>query len=348
MDYPPDWMLLRPNLTLPLSNVDPAHYPDLARYYLLYAQHFHQAAGFPLRYISLFNEPHDSYTYITVPEIADLLVNHVGPLFRLASKQDPSLPGLTYATQADRNTTFYRTPQVLAIPGVVDYTSVLMYHGYDCAPWVCSGNNNTCPQLDWSTSLIANLTARYAHLNVSWWMSEVCYAQEYGNWNGPPACPALPFAAFQDALQWFRMMVADFRAGASAWIYWNMVLNPQGGPHMTSPEHNDPAVDIQQPLIIVDPATDSFSLTGAYYAMAHFGRYVERGAVMVESSGGEPNLPHVAFFHRQNRTLVVQLANDFASARSVVLYISGRDAGCVHFLAPPVSIVTVILDDFSF
>lgn len=41
----------------------------------------------------------------------------------------------------------------------------------------------------------------------------------------------------------------------------------------------DPEVDIQQPLVIVDSETLSVSYTGAYYALAHFGRFVKRGYV---------------------------------------------------------------------
>jgi hypothetical protein len=105
-------------------------------------------------------------------------------------------------------------------------------------------------------------------------MTEVCYAQEYGNWNGPPSCPNLPFGAFDDALQWAIMITADLENWASAWIYWNMILDENGGPHLTSPEHNDPVYDRQQPLVIVSNRT-TVTYTGAYYALAHFGRFVQ-------------------------------------------------------------------------
>jgi hypothetical protein len=41
---------------------------------------------------------------------------------------------------------------------------------------------------------------------------------EYGNWNGPPSCPNLPFGAFADALQWAIMIIADLENWASAWV----------------------------------------------------------------------------------------------------------------------------------
>ena len=35
------------------------------------------------------------------------------------------------------------------------------------------------------------------------------------------------------------VLVADLNAGASAWIHWNLILNEKGGPHLTSPKHNN-------------------------------------------------------------------------------------------------------------
>jgi hypothetical protein len=53
-----------------------------------------------------------------------------------------------------------------------------------------------------------------------------------------------------------------------------MILDEAGGPHLTSPEHNDPKFDQQQPLVIVSNRT-TVTYTGAYYALAHFGRFVQ-------------------------------------------------------------------------
>lgn len=87
MDYAPVWMLKG---ELPNATVDPQHFGDLAQYYLDYAEQFRMHAGFPLYYLSLFNEPKDSYTFISTEEIARLLVEHVGPLFR-AQKEAPKV-----------------------------------------------------------------------------------------------------------------------------------------------------------------------------------------------------------------------------------------------------------------
>ncbi len=187
MDYPPSWML---SGQYPNATVNPKFYPDLAKYFLDYTMEFRKRTGFSIKYLSLFNEPSDSYTFISTEEIANLLVNHVGPLFRASN----SLTGLTYASQADRVTTHERTPKALKIPGVLNYTDVLFYHGYDCNPWICTGFNSTCPELAEAELLIEELHRAYPDTPL--WMSEVCYAEEYGSYQ--PPCPNLPFSAFEE------------------------------------------------------------------------------------------------------------------------------------------------------
>jgi len=76
IDYPPRWML---EGDLPGATVNPLFYGPLAQYYLDFVQHFEDASGVPIHYLSLFNEPIDSYTNITTAAIGDLLVNHVFP-----------------------------------------------------------------------------------------------------------------------------------------------------------------------------------------------------------------------------------------------------------------------------
>lgn len=322
LDYHPDWMLFAGKL--PQATLNPKYYPEAAQYYLDYATEFARHAGFPLEYISFFNEPHDSYTWITLPENAEFLVNYVGPLFR----RHQGAPKFTYATQSSRNTTYNRTPKILQMRDVLNYTDVLFYHGYDCNPWICHGGHNaTCPQLGETAKLIQEMHAAYPSLKL--WMTEVCYAQEYGNWSPPPACPGLPFGAFEDSLQWGKMIIADMNSFSSAWIYWNMILDTKGGPHLTSERHNDPKIDIQQPLVIVDAG--AFVLTGAYYALAHFGRYVTRGTVRIGIivEHVSVNIYVVAFFDDQTGTVILNCVNDSPHSNDII--ISDSSFNNTHF-----------------
>ena len=74
-------------------------------------------------------------------------------------------------------------------------------------------------------------------------MTEICYAYNGDDpncenpatmWNctdwprNHSLAPALPRLAFEDGRVWGARVAADTRAGASGWIYWNLILNMQG------------------------------------------------------------------------------------------------------------------------
>lgn len=197
---------------------------------------------------------------------------------------------------------------------------------YDCGDsyggWTCKGLNTTCPHIAETMAAMKKFVRTYVpHLKL--WMTELCYALEFGDYPGPPSCPTLPRYDFQDGMQWGYMLFGDFgEVGASGWIYWNMILDKKGGPWLVSKEHNDPDPNIQQPLIVVDPSTGEYFFTGAYYAMTHFGRYVEPGAhrIFLEAVEGQTipsNMKAVAF--EEGRKVVVVIMNDLQEEREVFL-----------------------------
>ncbi len=85
--------------------------------------------------------------------------------------------------------------------------------------WACAGLNATCEKLDESAALLADfLRQRPALADKPLWLTELCYATEYGDYNVSKGCAAIPRLDFQDAMQWGRMMYADFNiVGATGW-----------------------------------------------------------------------------------------------------------------------------------
>merc|ERR1711998_722349 len=55
-----------------------------------------------------------------------------------------------------------------------------------------------------------------------------------------------------------------------------------GGPWLVSEEHNDPDPNPQQPVLVVDPSSGKYYRTGVYYAMTHFGRFIQPGAFRID------------------------------------------------------------------
>ena len=319
MDYPPDWMLIDVEKH---QDVDPKYYDALAHYYLRFLDEY-QRHGVFIDYLSLFNEPaipEGGYTKITYSEIRDLLKNHVGPLFKKAGvKNQIMLSEAPFRRVAASN-----YPTVLNDPEARQYVAALPYHGYDF--W------NQQKSFD----KIAELHHAYPDLPL--WMTEVCYVRGAG---APPNTP-VPQYDFADGAFWGEMIASDIRAGASAWIYWNMILDQHGGPWMVSPIHGDPDPNPQHPVVIINRETKKVYYTGLYYYLAHFSKFVRPGAVRAQMTGDFPALEGLAFLSPEPKGgwhWVVQLMNRRPNAAQVRVEWQGRS---LALTLPAVSITTCI------
>ena len=215
--------------------------------------------------------------------------------------------------------------------------------------WKCAGLNATCEKLDESAALLAAfIQQRPALAAKPLWLTELCYATEFGDYNVSKGCAPIPRLDFQDAMQWGRMMYADFNiVGASGWLYWNMILDMNGGPWVVSPEHDDPDQNVQQALIHVDTALGTWQPTGAYYAMAHFGKFLPAGdAVRIgaaRSSGAPANLLSIAWLQPLpgGGRMVVIVMNDAFEVREVALEFRGQRA---TLRVSPISFTTLVFE----
>jgi glucosylceramidase len=179
--------------------------------------------------------------------------------------------------------------------------AVVPYHGYQFK----------------SYKKIADLHQRYPDLPL--WMTEVCYAYEAGT----PRKMPLPRYDFEDGDFWGNQIMSDLEAHASAWIYWNMILDERGGPWLVSPIHGNPDNNIQHPVVIIDRRSKKVTYTGLYYYLAHFSKFVRPGAVRVETSGSQKGIRCMAF-KAQDGGLVAQWINSRNTEAEVQLDWKGR------------------------
>lgn len=307
MDYPPDWMLFDVNKN---QDVNPKYFDALALYYLRYVQEYERHGVF-VDYLSLFNEPR-VYTKIPYPKIRDLLKNHVGPLFEKAGVR--TRLQLSEAPERREAATHY--PIVLDDPAARKYVASIPYHGYD---WKHFGD-------------IARLHARYPDLPI--WMTEICHAYEAGT----PATMKLPRYDFEDGDFWGNQIVSDLEAHASAWIYWNLILDERGGPWAVSPIHGNPDPNIQHPVVIINRQTHAVTYTGLYYYLAHFSKFVRPGAVRIGVDGSHRGVGCVAFKTKEGR-LVAELINRRKRNVEVRLDARGKSA---RLTLPAISITTCL------
>ena len=265
MDYPPDWTLFDVNSN---QDVQPRYYDALAHYYLKYAQAY-AAQGIVVDYVSLFNEPMN-YTKIDYDGIRELLAHYVGPLFAKAGVKTR----LQLSECVGRRDTMRYYPKVLDYPDARRYVANVPYHGYD------RGNFDR----------VAAFHKRYPKLHL--WMSELCHAYEAG-YRDP--APKLPRYDYEDGDYWGNIIFSDIEAGASAWTYWNMILDEDGGPWAVSPIHGNPDPNAQQPVVIVNRKTHEVTYTALYYYLSHFSKFVRPGDVRVSVEGSEPGVRCLAF-----------------------------------------------------
>jgi glucosylceramidase len=277
MDYPPDWMLVHVDTN---QDVDPKYYDALALYYLRYLQEYEKNGVF-IDYLSLFNEP-GVYTKISYEHIRDLLREHVGPLLQRAGVRTK----IMLSEAPEREEAYRNYPVVLDDPATRKYVAIAPYHGYDFKGF----------------DKIAEFHTRYP--DIPTWMTEVCWAYEAG---APKSVP-LPRYDFEDGDFWGNQIFNDLESGASAWIYWNMILDEKGGPWSISYTHGNPDPNAQHPVVIVDRQTKKVTYTGLYYYLTHFSKFVRPGALRVQTTGLYDGV-RVITFRSSDGHMVSQLMN---------------------------------------
>jgi glucosylceramidase len=283
MDFAPDWMYF--SLRDGEKHIKPKYYNALALYYSKYIKAY-AANGITIDYINLFNEADNSwYSNITYKEIGELIKKHVAPRF--------NADGLSVKIQlgetAFRNEAIQKFPPVLDDPEVRPYIHSLTVHGYD---W-----NNF--------QSLTDLHNRYPNIPI--WQTEVCYQMPYLFPVGGPS--KLPMYEFSDGEFWGNMIANDMKNWASAWIYWNMVLDENGGPWLVSPEHGNPVSNIQHPVVAINRTSKEVTYTGLYYYLSHFSRFIRPGARRIDCTGGSTQLNFVGF-HNVDGSIVLNIINN--------------------------------------
>jgi glucosylceramidase len=268
MDYPPDWMLFD---TGKHQDVEPRYFPVLAQYYVRYLSEY-KKNGITIDYLSPFNEP-GIYTKISAERIRDFLKNNLGPLLstqRLSTKIQVG----DFGNRLDAERFLH---VILRDRAASKYVSSISYHGYEFKDY----------------AKIATLHSQYPTIPI--WMTEVDHS--YGT--DTPRSQALPRYDFEDGDFWGNQIISDLESGASAWIYWNMILDEMGGPYLLSKIHRDDADNYQHPVVIVNQKTKQITYTALYYYLAHFSKFVRPGAFRIRCRYMIPKVRCAAFTSRQ-------------------------------------------------
>lgn len=128
-------------------------------------------------------------------------------------------------------------------------------------------------------------------------------------------------SSFGEDLRWGarNMVIGAFRYGSVATMWWNLALDPQGGPK------NGGCQDCRG-VLTVDHTTGAVTRNVELYSLAHVGRFVPRGSVRISTpERSASGIESVAYRTPEGRVVLV-LLNDAQVKQTVTVRWDGRSA----------------------
>lgn len=311
MDFAPDWMYI--GLGDSQKFIKPIYYRALARYYSEYLKSY-AANGVTINYLNLFNEAHNKwYSNVTYETIGLLIKDYVVPQL----KADGVSVKIQLGETSNRPEGIEKFPLAMMDPDVAKNINSFTVHGYDWDKF----------------STLSDLHDKYPDIPI--WMTEVCYVT---GTLFPPGGPAKsPVLSFDDGEFWGNMIMNDMKNHVSGWIYWNMILDENGGPWLISTEHGDPDPNQQHPAVVINRKTGEVIYTGLYYYLAHFSKFVRPGAFRINATGGTSTL-NIAGFQNQDGSVVLNVVNNDKESECNIVW---KDKSFTHKFSPH-SITTLV------
>lgn len=137
-------------------------------------------------------------------------------------------------------------------------------------------------------------------------------------------------------LLWFsrNLLVTGIRQWAKGAIYWNLALDENHGPHFGG-------CALCKGIVTIDSQTGAVTRNDEYYAIAHFSKFVTRGAVRLKSTDtdAEKNIANVAFQNESDDAYVLVLVNINKKARPVSI---AQGANRIDYDMPAESVATLV------
>jgi glucosylceramidase len=137
---------------------------------------------------------------------------------------------------------------------------------------------------------------------------------------------------FSHAMDYGLEMLGNLNNHAAASVDWNMLLDMAGGPY-----HNRDGGCIAP--VMVDLKKDTIHLLPSYYAIAHFSRFIKRGARRIGTSSYSDRLKLTAFKNPDGKLAAV-IINTAEQALPAKLRLGNQTAGIE---VPARSLMTCVL-----
>lgn len=311
---PPAW--LKTSGTLEGGRLAAGAAPIYAQY-LLRALLEYQAAGTPIDYLSVQNEPQartpDGYPGTDMP-VSDQIavIEALGPLIEAHELS-------TRILAFDHNWSLHPADRATTPDGAdVEEDYPFQVLASDASPWV-AGTAFHCYFGDAS----AQSALHTAFPEKEIWLTEC---------SGSHAPDADPGTVFADTLAWqsTNLLIASLNSWANGVMTWNLALDPDGGPHRGGCENCTGVVTIHPDGTVTRNAE--------YYVLAHAARFLPPGStvVTIPSLRGD-GLDHVSLETPDGGHVTIAY-NGGDAPRDLTVEVGG---GVASATVPPHSLLTL-------
>lgn len=268
---PPTWMKNPPVYNYGQFRAEPRFLEAYARYFLKFVSGYAEE-GISIGQVHVQNEPVADQKFPscvwTAQGLRDFIRDHIGPLFR---RENPS-----------------------------------------CEVWL--GTLNTEDYDGYVLPVLSDAAARLYLGGVSFqWAGKAAIQRTRESWSGlrlmqsenecGDGTNSWAYAHYVFGL--FRHYIAN---GATSYIYWNMVLPPEGRSTWGWKQNS---------LITADPLTGKSTLNPEFHVLKHFSHYVREGAVIMKLEG--PWTGNALAFLNPDGSLVVIAANPLGESRTLAI-----------------------------
>jgi glucosylceramidase len=278
----PGWMKTTDSLIT--GHLRPDAYPAFADYLVRYVRQM-DAAGLPIRYLSLQNEPGFEPTdypgmRVDPAERAAFIGGHLGPRLRAAS---PTTEILDF----DHNWDEPNSPlAVLSDPVASPFVSGVAWHCYKGEVSAQGPVHQARPDKD------AFLTE----------CSGGAWAKDFG-----------------PTFDWMlgNLVIGSTRGWSRGVLLWNLALDEHYGPHLGG------CGDCRG-VVTINSQTGAVTRNIEYYVLGHASRFVRAGAERIASDTGAADLANVAFRNADDGSIVLIVLNSGKNTRRFTVAAEGR------------------------
>jgi glucosylceramidase len=252
----PAWM--KSNDSLEQGSLNASDFQVYAQYFVKFIQAY-QAQGIPIYAVTPQNEPENNNRMPTMPisasDEANFIANNLGPAFAQSNLS-------TRILAFDHNWDLSNYPTTVLNNGTAaSYTSGTAWHCY-------GGNANAMSSFQ---SSFPNKDIYETECSGGTW--------EGSNWpNG-----------FQNTME---LGINSTRNWAKTVVRWGLALDPNGNPHVNSPDSCSEC----RGIVSIDQNSGNVTYNSDYYGLGHFSKFVAPNAYRVDSNSfGSGNIEDVAF-----------------------------------------------------